>query len=150
MKKYDLEDRLAYCLFACRFGVFMVFLAWSYIKLIRPEHGVHIMETFYYAPGLPESLIVLFAVFELTLCILLLLGFYKKWVRGFFLLLSILAVFLPEVLLGYFNAIAVRAHPTILYFTGFCLLACCIAIYTLRDYDRLFSFSKQDRLSSNG
>ena len=41
----DLEKRLAYCLFACRLAVFIVFLVWTYDKLVRPEHGAHMMGT---------------------------------------------------------------------------------------------------------
>ena len=139
----DLEKRLAYCLLACRLGVFIVFLVWTYNKLVRPEHGVHMMGKFYFIPGLTETVILAFSVFELVMCVLLLIGLYKRLVRGFFLFLSILAVAVPQVIQGYIKAITEQAHPTILYFTGFCLLACSISIYVLRDYDTLFSISKK-------
>ncbi|MBX2850080.1 MAG: hypothetical protein KTR16_17265 [Acidiferrobacterales bacterium] len=140
----NLEKRLAYCLFTCRLGVFIVFLVWTYNKLVRPEHGVHMMGKFYFIPGLSEAIILAFSVFELIMCFLLLVGLYKRFVRAFFLFLSILAVAVPQVIQGYINAILVQAHPTILYFTGFCLLACAITIYVLRDYDTLFSIKTKN------
>ena len=142
----DLLNRLRLCLLCCRLGVFIVFLVWTYNKLIRPEHGVHIMGKFYSAPGLSEGLIIGFSIFELAMCVLLVLGYYKRVTRGFFVLLSLLAVGMPRVIEGYIRAITVEAHPTILYFTGFCLLACAFTLYYLRDYDTLFSIPDRQNL----
>lgn len=40
-----LEQRLEICLLACRLATFIVFLVWAYDKLVRPEHGVYMMDT---------------------------------------------------------------------------------------------------------
>lgn len=140
----DLKQRLALSLLFCRLAVFVVFLIWTYDKLARPEHGIHMLKKFYYFPAsLAEAVVILFGVVELVLLILFVLGYFKKFTRGIFLFLSVLAVAMPKVVLGYYNAIFVEAHPTILYFTGFCLLACAFAVYYLRDYDTLFSLDKK-------
>jgi hypothetical protein len=139
-----LESRLRLCLFFCRLGVFIVFLIWTYNKLIRPEYGVYIMSEYYLIPNVPEILILIFGGFELIMCLLFVLGFYKRLTRGFFLFLSVLAISSPEVIRGYFTAILVEAHPTILFFTGLCLFACSFMVYYLRDYDTRFSLAKQE------
>ena len=72
--------------------------------------------------------------------------YYKRVTRGFFVLLSLLAVGMPRVIEGYIRAITVEAHPTILYFTGFCLLAFAFTLYYLRDYDTLFSIPDRQNL----
>lgn len=143
--KNDLEKRLGLCLFFCRMGVSIVFLVWTYDKLVRPEHGVRIWTKFYLIPAsLAETAVTLMAIIELVLIVAMALGLFKRLTRGIFLFLSILAVSVPEVVKGYVTAILHEPHPTILYFTGFCLLACAFAIYYLRDYDTRFSLASGD------
>lgn len=136
------EKRLGWCLFACRLSVVVVFLVWTYNKFVRPEHGVEMMATYYMIPNVPQSLILAFAVFELVMICLVLLGLFRRVTRGFFLFLSVLAVSVPEVLKGYVTAVVDHPHPTILFFTGFCVLACSFAIYYLRDYDNWLSLGR--------
>jgi hypothetical protein len=138
----EIEKKLGWCLFFCRVAVFIVFAVWVYDKFARPEHGVEMMSTYYWISGVPEIMVTLFGVLELVLIVMLVLGLYKRVARGFFLFLSALAISVPEVLEGYFTAIFHEAHPTILFFTGFCVFACCFAIYYLRDYDTKFSLSR--------
>ncbi len=142
MNDNNVEKNLAWCLFFCRLAVFIVFSVWTYNKFARPEHGVEMMSTYYWIPGVPEIVITVFGALEVVLVVLLVLGLYKRVTRGFFLFLSILAVSVPEVLKGYVAAIFHEAHPTILFFTGFCVFACCFTIYYLRDYDTKFSIGK--------
>jgi hypothetical protein len=140
----DLEKRLGLCLFFCRVGVFMVFLAWTLDKLIRPEHGVGIMKNFYLIPGLSETLILLFGIFELVMCLLFVLGFYKYLTRGFFLFLSVMSICTPRALNGMRNGILEGWH-TILFFSAFCLLACAIIVFVFRQYDTRFSLADSMR-----
>lgn len=136
----ELKQRLPLCLFFCRLAVFIVFLIWTYDKLARPEHGIHMMVKFYYVPkSIAEALVLILGVIELVLLILFVLGMYKRFTRAVFLFLSVLAVAAPKVVAGYYRAIVVEPHPTILYYTGFCLLACAFIVYYLRDYDTLYS-----------
>lgn len=137
-----LKKRLPWCLLACRFSVFIVFAVWSYDKLVRPEHGVDVLQRFYFLPQLPSSWITAFGLVELILCILLLLGLFKSWVRGFFLFISAAALVAPGAVQGYVDAMLVHAHPTILFFTGLCVFACSLTLYLLRDHDTLFTLSK--------
>lgn len=142
----DLQKRLRLVLLFCRISVFIVFAIWTYDKIVRPEHGIHMLKKFYHFPaGLAESVNMTFGLIELVLCVLLILGLYTRIVRGIFLFLATLAISMPMVIYGYYKAIFVEAHPTILYFTGFCLFACAFTIYYLRDYDTLYSLAKEDR-----
>lgn len=138
----DLEQRLGICLFLCRLSAAIVFLIWAYDKLVRPEHGVYMMDTYFFTSGVSEASIQIFGVFEVIMCILFLLGLFKRVTRGFFLFLSVVAVSVPEVLKGYYTALFIVAHPTILFFTGFCLLACTFGVYYLRDYDNKFTLNR--------
>lgn len=145
----DLSKRLRLCLFFCRLGVFIVFLIWTYNKLIRPEYGAYIMDEYYLIPNVPEFIILIFGAFELVMCFLFVLGFYKRFTRGFFLFLSVLAISSPEVIRGYFKAILVEAHPTILFITGLCLFACSFMVYYLRDHDNFLSLAKTNAESNH-
>ncbi len=142
----DLEKRLGLCLFFCRVGVFIVFLAWTLDKLIRPEHGVGIMKNFYLIPGLSETLILLFGVFELVMCLLFVFGFYKYLTRAFFLFLSVMSICTPRALNGMRNGIFEGWH-TIMFFSAFCLLACAIIVFVFRQYDTRFSLADRMRQS---
>lgn len=134
-----IEKPLAWCLLFCRIAVFIIFAAWSYDKFVRPEHGVEILATYYLIPGISETVVLMFGILQLVMLILLICGLFKRLVRGFFLALSVIAVSAPGVLKGYVDAILVVPHPTILFYTGFCVLACCFSLYYLRDYDTKFS-----------
>lgn len=137
--------RIALCLFFCRLAVFIIFLAWTQIKITRPEDSITLAQSFFLMPELSTTFMVAFGVFELAILVLFVLGLFKPITRVFFLFLSIVAVSVPEVLAGYITAITTVAHPTILYFTGFCLLACSFAVFYLRDHDTLFSLANTDR-----
>lgn len=142
----DLEKRLGLSLAFCRFGVFIVFFVWTLVKFIHPDHGVRIMSGHYKVTGLSEIAITAFGVFEMVLCIALILGFWKRFTRGFFLAISIYSVMTPRVLGGYKLFFLQQSEPQILLFPGFAMLACAIAIYWLRDYDTRFSLVSADRL----
>ena len=135
-------EPLAWCLLFCRIAVFIVFALWTYQKFVRPEASLEIFSTYYWISGVPHSFVLIFAVIELVMVTLLILGLYKQIVRGFFVFLSLLSVSVPGVLKGYYVAVVDHPHPTILFFTGFCVLACCFAIYSLRDYDSKFSLGR--------
>lgn len=141
----DLAKRLGLCLALCRFGVFIVFFVWTLAKFIHPEHGANIMRGHYMIDGVTEIAISLFGIFEMALCIALILGFWKRFTRGFFLLISIYSVMTPRVLNGYKIFILEQSEPQIFLMPGFAMLACAIAIYWLRDYDTRFSLPKADR-----
>lgn len=142
----SIENRLAWCLLFCRIAVFIVFMVWVWNKLARPEHGVHMASTYFMLPALPEMAIFIFGLVELVLVFMLLLGFCKRITRGIFVFISLLSVIMPEVVRGYIAALVEQPHPTILFFTGFCVLACSFSIYYLREYDTKWSLA--DKLSS--
>ncbi|MBT5332063.1 MAG: hypothetical protein HOL48_09830 [Porticoccaceae bacterium] len=135
----NLEKSLSWCLYFCRVAVCIVFGVWTYDKFARPEHGVQTLESFYWIPGVPEVAVSAFAFLQLVMLILLLTGLFKPLIRGYFLFLSLLTVLAPGALLGYISAFSQQPHPTILFYTNFCVLACAFAIYYLRDYDTKLS-----------
>lgn len=141
----ELEKRVGLCLFFCRLAVFAVFTAWTYNKLVRPEHGVGILSNHYLVGGVSEALVFGFGIFEMAVCIAFVLGFYKRFTRAFFLFISVLSVLTPRVLNGYLRVIVEQPYPMILLFTGFCMLACAFALYYMRDYDTRFSLARADR-----
>lgn len=146
MDRNTLENKVALYLFCCRVSVFIVFLAWTLDKLLHPKHGVGVADKFFFIGGVSETAMFLFGVFELIVCILFVLGFYKRATRAFFLVISIFSVFAPQVLGGYLEVVTggERFDSAIFFFTGFCLLACTISVYTLRDYDTRFTLGKAD------
>ena len=144
----DLRIRLQRCLFFCRVAVFIVFMVWTLNKLLRPEHGVGIMRNFYLIPGLSEALILAFAVFELVMCFLFVMGYYKRFTRGFFLFLAFMSFATPRAVNGMKNGILDGWH-TIMFFSAFCLFACALIGYIFRDEDTWFSLADSRRNQSD-
>lgn len=134
----DFRKKLSLALFFCRLAVFIIFMVWVYSKIVWPEKGVIRMKSFWLIPGFPEWGVSAFAWAELGICFAFLFGFMKRWTTGFFLFLSIMAVFTPRVMRGMSKVFLDNSWHTILLYPGTCLLICSTVLYLLRDYDTRF------------
>ena len=139
----DFRKRLSYSLLLCRLGTVFIFGIWAYGTIIRPEIASDQLGKIYYIKGVPAGVMVGLGALQLLIALAVLLGVFKKITRGIFLVLAVLGVIMPTFLIGYVvSTIGLKPHPVILYWAGFCVLACAFMTYWLRDEDTLFTLGK--------
>ncbi len=138
------EKRLLVSLLLCRLGIVFIFGMWAYGTIIRPEIASHHMSEIYYIKGLPSGVMTALGFIQFAIVFCVLLGLFKKVTRGILLICAVLGVVMPTFLVGFVTStIGGQPHPVILYWPGFCVLACAFAIYWLRDEDTLFTIGKE-------
>lgn len=143
LAKDDFEKRLSWSLLACRVVVFLIFAVWAYGTIRRPEMNADALYKVYFIEGMPSGVMIIFGLAQLAIAFAVLLGLYKMASRGILLALSALGVVAPTYVIGYVTStIGGVPHPAILYYTSFCLFACCFMIFWLRDHDTLFIMKK--------
>ena len=139
----DFRKRLSFSLLLCRLGTVFIFGIWAYGTIIRPEIASGQLGKIYYIKGLPAGVMMSLGVLQLAIALAVLLGLFKTFTRGILLALSVLGVIMPTFLVGYVvSTIGLKPHPDILYWAGFCVLACAFMTYWLRDEDTLFTLGK--------
>ncbi len=138
------QRRLEVSLLLCRFSVALVFSIWVFDKL-RVGLGLHgkgvsdiIMRDYYYL-DLPPIFFTLVGCVHLAAIVALLLGVFKRPVRGYLLGLCVIPFLLPNYWKGLYVGFFITTHPTILFFSATALCACAFMIFALRDYDNLAS-----------
>lgn len=118
-----------------RLGIFVVFLFWTLDKFVQPEHAARIFEAFYGLSGLGEVAFYGIGVAQLVLIVGFVLGVMKTWTYGAMLVLhgmSTLSSFAKYL----------QPFDNLLFFAAWPMLAACMALFLLRDYDTLTVPSK--------
>ncbi len=126
----QLQTRVAQSLLLLRLGVFLVMLMWTLDKLINPAHSAKVFEGFYAIGGVGHGLLMALGILELVLLLLFLGGIWRRFSYGSVLLLhAISTVASFGKYLDPFN--------NLLFFAAWPMLAACITLYWLRDWDTL-------------
>ena len=130
------ETRLRISLLLLRLGVFLVMAIWTIDKFVNPSHAAGIFEKFYAIPGVGSALVWGLAVLELALILAFVAGLKKRLTYGVVMVLHGVSTF---------SAFAQYLTPFegshLLFFAAWPMLAACIALYLLRDQDRLLTVS---------
>lgn len=121
-------------LFALRIGVFLVMLMWTLDKIINPAHADKVFGHFYGLEGLTSSAFIVIAILELILLLAFLAGLWRKWTYGAVLLFHGVST------LSSFNQY-LDPFNNLLFFAAWPMLAACITLFWLRDWDNLFTVS---------
>lgn len=136
------EKRMKLGLLALRLGIFIVFLVWGLDKILAPAHNTG-MIGHYYGVSITHGTIMALGVAELIFLAAFLLGFFKTWTYGGVLLFHLVTTIVSFKRLlpadmwskgwgGY------EIHQ-LLYFGSIPLLACCIALFLMREEDTLLA-----------
>ena len=134
------RTRLQLSLLLLRLGVFIVMAIWTIDKFANPSHAAGIFEKFYAIPGVGSMLVWGLGILEGVLIIAFVAGLRKRLTYG-----------LVMVLHGVSTFSAFRQYLTpfegthLLFFAAWPMLAACIALYLLRDQDRMLSFTSGQR-----
>lgn len=128
-----LEQKLPWALLTLRVGIFIVMFVWAIDKVVNPGHAAAIFEGFYGIGGLSTTIATVLGSLQILLCLAFLAGFWKMITYGLILVMhavSTLSSF-PQYM---------DAFNNLLFFAAWPMLAACIALFMLRDYDTKLSF----------
>ena len=125
---FDLRLRIA--LLGLRLAVGVVFLFWALDKLLHPEHSAQVFAAFYRMPNAGQVLLAALGITQLALTAAFVLGVAKRFSYGAVLVLHAISTF---------SSYAKYLEPfsSLLFFAAWPMLAACVALYLLRDYDTL-------------
>ena len=126
----DLGRRLAISLLLLRLSLGLVMMVWAFDKILNPGHGAAVFEGFYGLSGVGESLIPMIGIAQASLVLAFLLGVARTWTYGAMLLMH-----------GVTTLVSWSAYlqplNNILFFSAWPMLAGLIALFLLRDEDRI-------------
>ena len=135
--------KLEISLLALRLSVAAVMLPWALDKLVRPEHSASVFAGFYGLPDVGETVFVVLGVAQLLLVLAFLAGVARTWTYGAILLLHAASTFS-----SWRQYLAPYEGVNLLFFAAWPMLAACLALFLLRDQDRLWVMGKPN--SSGG
>jgi hypothetical protein len=127
----SLQKPLSRSLLGLRLGVFVVMLVWTIDKFVNPAHANKIFSKFYGIDWLTNNLSTVIGVVELILILAFVMGLWRRWTYGIVLLLHAGSTFS-----SYKQYMAPFDH--MLFFAAWPMLAACLALYWLRDWDTLW------------
>ena len=123
---------LGVSLLLLRVGVFIVMFMWTLDKLLNPDHTISIFRRYYMIDGLGEGIVYLLGALQLILVLSFAAGVKKRFTYGTILVLHTLST-----LSTWPKLIDPWQAPNLLFFTSIPMLAAIVALYKLRDHDRL-------------
>ncbi|MDN6276795.1 hypothetical protein [Psychrobacter sp.] len=125
-----MPKHLPISLLLLRLGIFVVFLFWTLDKFIKPEHAAGVMSKFYGMESMGGTLLYVMGTVQLILILLFVVGLFKTWTYGILLLAHAGSTFSTF-------ALYMQPFDNLLFFAAWPMLAACIALFLLRDWDTL-------------
>ncbi len=129
------QKTVEFSLLLLRVSVFIVMAMWSLDKLLVPDHAAAVFENFYFITGIGASTLLVIGLAQLAIEVAFVLGLWKFWTYGFVLVthaISTLSTW-KQYLDPFNNMLFLAAIP---------MLAACIALFLLRDQDRMFTLGR--------
>jgi putative oxidoreductase len=136
----DFRKRLEISLLCLRIGVVTVMLPWALDKILRPEHASRVFESFYKLDGLGASTFALIGVAQLVLVLAFASGLARTWTYGAILILHAISTFS-----SWSQYLEPYEGSNLLFFAAWPMLAACLALFLLRDHDRLLTFPTKQK-----
>jgi hypothetical protein len=112
-------------------------LIWVVDKFVRPEHSASVFAGFYGMPGVGETAVFILGGAQLLLVLAFLAGVARTFTYGAILLLHAGSTFAT-----WRQYLAPYEDINILFFAAWPMLAACLALFLLRDQDRLWVLGK--------
>lgn len=122
--------QLPLSLLLLRISIFVVFLVWTLDKFYNPAHFSGILTAFYGYDGGNETLTYVAGALQMVLNLAFVLGIFKTWTYGAIMVFHAGSTILPF-------AQYMQPFDNLLFFAAWPMLAACIALFLLRDYDTL-------------
>lgn len=138
-----LQPRLALSLLLLRLSLGLVMMVWAFDKILNPSHGAAVFASFYGLAFLGESLIPMIGIAQALLVLMFLLGVARTWTYGAVLLMHAVTTLVSW-------SAYLQPLKNILFFSAWPMLAGLIALFLLRDEDRVASLGKRASGRENG
>jgi uncharacterized membrane protein YphA (DoxX/SURF4 family) len=129
---HDLNRKLALSLLLLRLSLGLVMMVWGCDKMFNPDHGGAVLQSFYGISGAGEQVVRGLGVIQAVIVVAFLLGLARTYSYGAVLLMH--AVTTVVSWSAYLDPL-----KNILFFSAWPMLAGLIALFLLRDYDRMAS-----------
>jgi len=133
MMNNSLEKKLPLALLLLRVGIFIVMFVWALDKFVNPGHTAAVFEGFYGISGLSEIAAAVLGGLQIVLCLAFLVGFWKFYTFGLVMVLHGASTFSSF-------AQYLDAFNNLLFFAAWPMLAACVALFMLREYDTKLSW----------
>ena len=130
------DKKLELSLLLLRLSVFLVMFMWAIDKFINPGHAAKVYESFYYIGGLGNAVMYVIGATEMVILLLFLAGYKKKYTYG-----AVLVLHAVSTLSSFKQYLAPFDGPNLLFFAAWPMLAACLALFLLRDQDKIWSVS---------
>jgi len=101
-------------------------------QIVRPDHAASVFAKYYSVSGLTRSVTLTIGALEMALLVAFILGVAKRWTYG-----TVLVLHGISTLTAYKHYAAPFEGPNLLFFAAWPMLAACVSLYLLRDYDTL-------------
>lgn len=124
--------RLSLSLLSLRLSVFLVMLVWTLDKFIQPGHAAGVFAHFYALGGLGSAVIVTLGALELILLLAFVVGFARRFSYG-----AVLLLHAGSTLSAWRQYLHPQEGANLLFFAAWPMLAACLALYLLRDFDSM-------------
>lgn len=128
--KRDIGGRLPVSLLLLRLSLGLVMMVWAFDKMLNPEHGGAVLESFYGLNGVGEQVIRAIGLVQCLIVLGFLLGIVKTWTYG--AVLSMHAVTTLVSWSAYLDPL-----KNILFFSAWPMLAALVTLFLLRSEDRI-------------
>lgn len=132
------DRKLEIALLALRVSVAVVMLAWAIDKLLRPEHSGSVFEGFYGLPIQGETVFMVLGIAQIALVMAFVAGVFRTWTYG-----AILALHAVSTLSSWRQYADPYVGANLLFFAAWPMLAACLALFLLRDQDRLMTLGRR-------
>ena len=123
--------RLPVALLGLRLSLALVFAAWAADKFVNPDHGAAVFQGFYGMEAAPPTLAHAAGAVQAVLVAAFTLGIAKTWSYGAVLIMHAVT-----------TAVSWKAYlglENILFFSAWPMLAGLVALWLLRDEDRILT-----------
>lgn len=107
---------------------------WTIDKFINPGHASKVYEKFYYIAGMESVVMYVIGAIEIIILLMFLAGYMKKYTYG-----AVLIFHAVSTLSSFKQYLAPFEGPNLLFFAAWPMLAACIALFLLREQDRMLS-----------
>lgn len=127
----EIERRLAISLLLLRLSLGLVMMVWAFNKILNPSHGAAVLEGFY-GLAVGGSVIPVIGIAQALIVLAFLLGLARTWSYGAVLLMHAVTTLVSW-------SAYLQPLKNILFFAAWPMLAALIALFLLRDHDRIAS-----------
>ncbi len=142
MTNTSTDRNLQISMLALRISIALLMAPWAFDKLLRPDHAASVISTFYWAGELQQPFILLAGVVQLAIIVAFVLGWARTWTYG-----AVLAMHAVSTFSTWQQYLQPYEGSNLLLFAAWPALGACLALFILRDQDRLFSVSRSGRLA---